>query len=176
MEATKTERESARVDLTPEAIRHLKGIAQAATQDEWIMLASPYFENEGAYLITTNGREEAGLESIAKVFGGDPRETAPSDFMQEQRANAVHIAAFQPAVALALCNRIENLRKANAVVASVCQTVKIALRVLEADRARLEREAQWLARSAANNGWNGVRVSPEFMRDQARQAVSADKE
>lgn len=176
MDSVRMKQESARVDLSPEVIKHLKGIAQAATQDEWIKLASPYFENEGAYLITTNGREEAGRESIAKVLGGDPRETAPSDFMQEQRANAVHIAAFQPAVALALCNRIESLRRANVVVTYMRQAVNKVRRALEAENARLEREAEWLARSAANNGWNGVRVSPEFMRDQARKAVSADKE
>lgn len=37
--------------------------------------------------------------------------------------------------------------------------------------ARLEKEADWLAQCAANDGWHGVRVSREFMREQARKAV-----
>ena len=36
---------------------------------------------------------------------------------------------------------------------------------------RFDREADWLAQSAANNGWYGVRVSPAFMREKAREDV-----
>lgn len=36
---------------------------------------------------------------------------------------------------------------------------------------RLEKEADWLAQAAANDGWHGIRVSPAFMREQARKAV-----
>lgn len=36
---------------------------------------------------------------------------------------------------------------------------------------RLEKESDWLAQCAANDGWHGVRVSREFMRDEARRAV-----
>lgn len=44
---------------------------------------------------------------------------------------------------------------------------------LRSEVARLNREADWLAQAAANNGWHGVRVSPAFMREQARKAVEA---
>lgn len=42
---------------------------------------------------------------------------------------------------------------------------------LRAEVARLEKEADWLAQCVANDGWHGVRVSREFMREQARKAV-----
>lgn len=42
---------------------------------------------------------------------------------------------------------------------------------LKAKNERLEKEADWLAQAAANNGWHGVRVSPAFMREQAKKAV-----
>lgn len=45
------------------------------------------------------------------------------------------------------------------------------LRQLRETNARLEKEADWLAQSAANNGWHGVRVSPSFMHEKARRAV-----
>lgn len=44
------------------------------------------------------------------------------------------------------------------------------LQRLQAENARLEREADWLAAAAANNGWEGRRVSPEDMREAARKA------
>lgn len=44
---------------------------------------------------------------------------------------------------------------------------------LKAKNERLEKEADWLAQAAANNGWHEVRVSPAFMREQARKAVEA---
>lgn len=42
---------------------------------------------------------------------------------------------------------------------------------LRAEMERLEKEADWLARAASNNGWHGERVSPEWMRQVARKAV-----
>lgn len=36
---------------------------------------------------------------------------------------------------------------------------------------QLEKENVWLSRAAANSGWHGVRVSPDFMQKQARVAV-----
>lgn len=51
------------------------------------------------------------------------------------------------------------------------ELVALARNGLEAER--LEREADWLAQAAANNGWHGVRVSPAFMREQAKKAVEA---
>ena len=53
------------------------------------------------------------------------------------------------------------------------ELVALARKGLEAER--LEREADWLAQAAANNGWHGVRVSPAFMREQAKKAVEAEK-
>lgn len=42
---------------------------------------------------------------------------------------------------------------------------------LRAEMERVEKEADWLATAAANNGWHGERVSPEWMRETARKAV-----
>ena len=49
------------------------------------------------------------------------------------------------------------------------ELVALARKGLEAER--LEREADWLVQAAANNGWHETRVSPAFMREQARKAV-----
>lgn len=42
---------------------------------------------------------------------------------------------------------------------------------LREEVARLEKEADWLAQTAANSGWEGYRTGPERMRDRARKAV-----
>ena len=68
----------------------------------------------------------------------------------EVQANARYIAANDPPTVLADIDEILRLR---------------------ADVARLEREADWLAQAAANNGWGGRRVSAGYMREAARQAV-----
>lgn len=53
-----------------------------------------------------------------------------------------------------------------------CMTqLEVERDALEEQVARLEKEADWLAQCAANDGWHGVRVSREFMREQARKAV-----
>ena len=42
---------------------------------------------------------------------------------------------------------------------------------LRGEVARLDKEADWLAQTAANSGWEGYRTGPERMRDRARKAV-----
>ena len=71
----------------------------------------------------------------------------------EGSRNCAHIAANSPDVVMAHVDEILRLR---------------------AEVKRLEREADWLAQAAANNGWHEVRVSPAFMREQARKAVEGN--
>lgn len=66
--------------------------------------------------------------------------------------------------------RLETLANGYKVASEEAQEIMAELR---AEAERLEREAQWLAQAAANNGWQGVRVSPAFIREQARKAVEA---
>lgn len=42
---------------------------------------------------------------------------------------------------------------------------------LRGEVARLDKESDWLAQTAANSGWEGYRTGPERMRDRARKAV-----
>ena len=42
---------------------------------------------------------------------------------------------------------------------------------LRMENVRLEKEADWLAQSAANNGWHNIRVSSDFLRERACEAV-----
>ena len=42
---------------------------------------------------------------------------------------------------------------------------------LREEVARLDKEADWLAQTAANSGWEGYRTCPERMRERARKAV-----
>ena len=64
--------------------------------------------------------------------------------------DAAHIAANSPDVVQADIDEILRLR---------------------AEVERLEKEADWLATAVANIGWVGRRVSPEDMREAARNAV-----
>lgn len=70
-------------------------------------------------------------------------------------ANATFIAANDPTTILADIDEILRLR---------------------AEVERLEKETHWLATAAANNGWHGVRVSPEWMREAARKAVEPEND
>lgn len=67
-----------------------------------------------------------------------------------READAAHIAANDPTTIMADIDEILRLRE---------------------EMERLEKEANWLARAASNNGWIGARISPEWMRDAARKAV-----
>lgn len=86
------------------------------------------------------------------VYG--PERVAIVEEGRYMAGNRAHIAANSPDV----------------VKAHVDETLR-----LRAEVKRLEREADWLAQAAANNGWQELRVSPAFMREQAKKAVEAEK-
>lgn len=106
--------------------------------------------------------QEVGT-TLWKDYQTAPRELCILDAFNEriltmedytEVATARHIAANSPDVVRADIEEILRLR---------------------GEVERLEKEADWLAASAANAGWNGVRVSPSFMREKARKAVKDEE-
>ena len=75
----------------------------------------------------------------------------------EDVATATHIALSDPGTTQ---QDIEEIIKLRAEVER-----------LRGEVARLDKEADWLAQTAANSGWEGYRTGPERMRDRARKAV-----
>lgn len=136
---------------TIDALLFRRALAEKATPGPWIEKIEEEgdFDDDVTY-ITTETRQEDSTIEIAKLEYTNPYKDNPNGFVLEQRANATHIAANTPAVVMADIDEILRLR---------------------AEVERLEREADWLAKSAANAGWHCVRVSPAFMREQARKAV-----
>lgn len=129
------------IDLSPEALNHIKELAQKATPGPWAYtgLAS----SNGSYRnghIHQEGRDGNECVIVSLNSMANPR----------CLEDALFISWFHPGIALAMCAELERLR---------------------ADVARLEKEADWLAQCAANDGWHGVRVSPDFIRAEARKAV-----
>lgn len=139
------------IDLSPETIASIKALAQKATPGPWIKENPPEGDfDDDATFITTEMRQEKSRVELAKLEFTVPYDDEPDGFNVEQRANADFISGLHPGIVLAMCEEIERLR------------VEVG---------RLEKEADWLAQCAANDGWHGVRVSREFMREQARKAV-----
>ena len=63
--------------------------------------------------------------------------------------------------------QIERKNDAVYIVAACNAVPELVARIRE-----LEEQRDWLAQTAANAGWHGVRVGKEYMIDQARIAVS----
>ena len=88
-------------ELTAEQLAQLRGVAERATCGRW-ELSFPC-DSDGA----TIDREVEGFIPICVVEGAHPDGGYDEYFQSEQQANAEFIAAFHPALALALLDELE---------------------------------------------------------------------
>lgn len=175
------------IDLSSEALTRLKTLAQKATPGPWEtfypVTRSPI---DDILYITSEERRIDGLFDVAQIHNTSPNqpEQKVGKYICEQRANAAFIAAAHPGVLLAMCEEIARLRAqvATQEVLSgeddACMTqLEVERDALEEQVARLEKEADWLAREVSS--WEHdqldgtgkhIREVPE-LREAARKAV-----
>ncbi len=153
-------------DRSTESLLARRALAEKATPGPW------YADRNGYRVITqyTPLKDRTfgygcGNEFICDLNDGEYHEYHDD---KEQINTAAHIAANSPDVVMADIDEIQRLR---AEVNYWQQEARDLRQIFERMYARLKKEADWLAQYAANGGWHGVRVSREFMREQARKTV-----
>lgn len=67
------------------------------------------------------------------------------------------------------CNCLDNLTSKKRLA------VNMLLARLRKENSKQQRIIDWLAQAAANNGWNGYRVSAEEMKKKAEEAMQIDQ-
>lgn len=166
-----------KTDLSTEVLLARREMAERAAPGPW---------KKGIAL-----RRGYGVDAALDCNGALIADTEFSDSPREE-SNIAHIAANSPDVVIATIDELLRLRDeieqykdsiqslqhvANKTLAECNFRIKENISLKEEllrqreENGRLEKEADWLAQSAANCGWMGRRVSPEDMREAARRAV-----
>lgn len=161
------------IDLSPKSLERIKALAQNATPGQWYM--------DGA---TTVCPPHNYKKELVKSQMGAMEVYRPSIAYCHEKADAAYIVGASPGVVLAMCEEIERLRERVATLESLsgeddaCMTqLEVERDALEGQVARLEKEADWLARevsSCEHDQLDGtgrhIREAPE-LREAARKAV-----
>lgn len=134
-----------KIDLSDKALGELISKSEAATPGPWVITGG----GSVLWTIIRKAKTDGQIYVVAHSATG--------------KEDAVFLAACDPETVREIARHLGLTRSE----LGVCKTT---IAELEARISCLEREADWLAQAAANNGWHGVRVSPAFMREQARQA------
>ncbi len=157
-------------DRSTESLLARRALAEKATPGPWFAIhADDEMCTNASYVATKDedaSPEEAYRHIVALTLYQAKRVACHEDERWDE--NAAHIAANAPSTVIADIDEILRLR---AEVNYWQQEARDLRQVFERMYARLKKEADWLAQYAANGGWHGVRVSREFMREQARKTV-----
>lgn len=160
--------------MTAEQLAQLREVAERATCGRW-ELSFPC-DSDSA----TIDREVEGFIPICVIEGAHPDGGYDEDFQSEQQANAEFIAAFNPAVALALLDELERkdvliAEQDKRLVDYAAIATKSAGRVAE-----LEKKTAFLKEKLAqlanfNPDWDMLEATTDSLREHMSELTAANK-
>lgn len=108
-----------KIELTAALLSDLKENAEKATPGPWVMEIDDF--DEDIIKITSLSRQKENKVEIASIPFTENENCSPNEFVKEQRRNADYLHAANPAVVLALIDRIEELEKEVDWLAGICR-------------------------------------------------------